>query len=1719
MACSFSIGAIRKAKSQARIECAGHSLPTRSGTILKTLIALYFLGVLSIFPIVAHSQTITAPTLSPPSGAAFVDDTPITVTDTASAITIHYTTDGVNPTQNDSSITSGSSINIGAAVILKACAFDGSGNPSAVTSGTYQITGLIDGGSYHGIAIDFSGKLWAWGAQGMGRLGNGSTTTGVNVLTPGRVEFSSTATFDNAISASAGNGHSLAVDSSGKVWAFGGNADYQLGNNTTTDSAYAIPVLTGTGSSQYLTGMTDVSASFDFSFATGTSGGVWAWGDNTSGRTGVGTTAGNQKFAAPVLSTTGTLGNIVEVASSGVFGLALDGTGAVWAWGDNTDGPIGVSGSTSQTKAVKVVWTGTGTPFNGVTDIAAGWEHGMAVVWNGSNSGTVWCWGEQANGRLGNGQNAAAVIKTPVEVTCTNGATLTNIVQIAAGPRHSLALDGTGGVWAWGYNATGDLGNGTTTTGLNAAPVSLPEAMLTIGAGGYDDGSGTIQAFSYAIGVSGKFYAWGYDGHGELADGQTVNLDGPEVTGTSVNWLDSFALQNPLGWSGVAIQPANITLTPTATAGALAKAEFFGNSSYLGTTTTSPFTWSLSNLSAGSYTFSVVGMDAYGASASSSLSLGIPLPTITGNVIVPNVTMTGGSSGDFQLSRNGSTTNPVTFTYTVGGTAVSGSNYVALSGSATIPSGSSFTDIYVTPIPARDFSWQTRDVSISVSLTGSGYNLQSGTADIILTNLPPLATPTLGPAAGGVMFVPDVSLSDTDTNADTIYYTTDGSTPTTGSPLVAPGQTVRIAPNTVVNAIAYGEGYPYSLITTGTYSGIAQISAGSTHSLAVKTDGSLWGWGSNATGQLGNGNKLDQWYPMPLGITSGTTLVVSISAGGGHSLAVTSDGKLWAWGDNTYGQTGVSSTGTDILTPSLVSTGGTTIVAVAAGGMHSLALTSGSTVLAFGYNANGQLGNSGTTSSYTPVVVTGLSNIVAIAAGYDFSAALTDDGTIWTWGDNAEGACGISTGVNITTPTQVTGFLGVTAIAAGYDHMLALKNDSTLWAWGSNSRGQEGSPLGSGYEAVQVALAFSSYLTNVVSVSAGTTYSIALRNDGSIWGWGDNQNGELGISGSSEVIFASEVSGTSNGQVASAGQHTLIGNADGTITCFGLNSHGQLAVGSTNNISMPLTSDAVVALQPPQPSFSPDSGNYSVSQTVTVSCTDSLATVMYTTDGSLPSLTATDSFAITSGDNVTISGPEILRARAFHAGILPGPVKSAAYHMGYQMLASVGHSILLDGSGNVYTWGSNESYPSNSSASGVLGLGWNADDQVYPQFVSGVPGPGLSIGTGPNNCAVVIKSGTAAGTIWGWGDNTYNQLGLWNSGSLSGTAVQVSGSGTIVAVSCGLEHMVGLTSSGSVITWGGDGYGQLGNGTTEYSASAATVPGVSNIKAVAAGDYHTVALTGSGTVLAWGYNNLGQLGYSTSPNNYGATPATVAGLTGIIAISVAGSHNFALKSDGTVWAWGEDSNDLLGDTLNTQENSPICVGTIRDVAAIATGIDHTVAIHGDNIIYAWGSNSGDSLGVSLTGSSTPVAMSAFGLSQSGTNYVSALTSVTAGYHSLAVMTTDGAQTLWGWGQNANGELGDGTLNSRYTPAMVQFTGYADTNHDGLPDWLAVELGLNPGTNNPGGIPYGLLYSNGVTTQGLTETLPYTPYQLPAGNPNDHTSPTIYVTIPAGATLQ
>ena len=232
------------------------------------------------------------------------------------------------------------------------------------------------------------------------------------------------------------------------------------------------------------------------------------------------------------------------------------------------------------------------------------------------------------------------------------------------------------------------------------------------------------------------------------------------------------------------------------------------------------------------------------------------------------------------------------------------------------------------------------------------------------------------------------------------------------------------------------------------FTGVVAVAAGTNHSLALKADGTVWAWGWNTFGQLGDGSGVNQNAPVKI---SGLTNVKAIAAGGVHSLALLADGSVLAWGGNTYGELGDGTT-TNRPLPISVWTG----TAIACGQYHSLAMQQDGSIYAWGSNSNGQLGDGTTLSRKTPKPVVGVAGAAFIASGAYTTLAIKNDGSVLAWGWNAYGQIGDGTTTDRAAPTATKNLTNAVAIASGQAHCLALKADGTVWAWGWNAYGQAG---------------------------------------------------------------------------------------------------------------------------------------------------------------------------------------------------------------------------------------------------------------------------------------------------------------------------------------------------------------------------------------------------------------------------------------------------------------------------------------------------------------------------------------------------------------------------------------------------------------------------------------------------------------------------------------
>jgi alpha-tubulin suppressor-like RCC1 family protein len=732
---------------------------------------------------------------------------------------------------------------------------------------------------------------------------------------------------------------------------------------------------------------------------------------------------------------------------------------------------------------------------------------------------------------------------------------------------------------------------------------------------------------------------------------------------------------------------------------------------------------------------------------------------------------------------------------------------------------------------------------------------------------------------------------------------------------------------------------------------------------AGSSTNTIYAWGHNDAGQLGHGIAAAIPTPVVVDVPSGVT-TTALAAGDAHSLAIGSDGKLYAWGRNDYGQLG-DGTMTERDVPVVVSLpNSATATTIAAGSNYSLATGSDGKLYSWGNNADGQLGNGTMTAASTlPLTVSLPSGVsaTAVAAGSGHSLAIGSNGRLYAWGFNGYGQLGDGTTTSSTTPVDVSlpGGVSATAIAAGGDDSLAIGSDGKLYAWGLNDGGQVGMDTTTPFSTTPVAVALPSGVT-AVKIAAGY-HNLALGSNGELYAWGDNAYGELGIGSTSTPNYTPKAVLLSAGVTALAGGNhfSLAIEADGKAYAWGENDHDELGIGTTTPYS---TAPVGVSL--------PSGVN---ATTIAAGADHGLA---MGSNGKL--------YAWGWNDTRDYATPVLTS--------LPGGAIATAIAAGYY------HSLATGSDGTLYAWGQN--------FEGALGSG-STVSSATPVEVSLPSGVSASAIAGGEYFSLALGSD---GHVYTWGENYEGELGNGTTVS-SDTPVEVNLPSGVAAtaIATSYEHALAIGSDGKLYAWGMNADGQLGDGTTTDSDTPIVVPfpgGVTPI-AIAAEQLDSLALGSDGRVYVWGDNLAGQLGNDTAPtDSWTPVPASLPSGVTATAIAAGGYFAMAIGSNHQLYAWGENYHDELGIGVTSPDSpTPVAVHLPSGVSAtmIGGGDFYAMAATSDGNVYTWGDNFYSELGDgTTTDSATPVRVNL----PSG---VQATSIAAGGFHAL-VITDSGVPT-------------------------------------------------------------------------------------------------------------
>lgn len=707
-------------------------------------------------------------------------------------------------------------------------------------------------------------------------------------------------------------------------------------------------------------------------------------------------------------------------------------------------------------------------------------------------------------------------------------------------------------------------------------------------------------------------------------------------------------------------------------------------------------------------------------------------------------------------------------------------------------------------------------------------------------------------------------------------------------------------------------------------------SAGLRHAVVARKDGSVWSWGSNSDGQLGHGARGGK-ATAPVRVP-GIDGVTSVAAGALHTLALKGNGTVWSWGSNEHGQLGDATGAVDRLRPAPVA-GLAGVSAIAAGDYFSVALRQDGTLWYFGDSFLGHLSNGGINPQIAvPVQVAGLSDVAAVACGRKSIIALKKDGTVRAWGENSQGELGDGSYEVRWEPVEVKGLRDVVAVAAGEQFTLALKKDGSVWGWGSlyiaEGENLQRSPLPKQLPQ----------LHGVKEIKAGYWHALALRGDGTVWYSGSS--GKIrtddATAGFPALLKRSKTAGIS--AVYSGGAQSFLEKRNGTLLHLGYGGVGEeqrktankppgLTVLSFNanvggEAAAPQAAAAVLA---PAASVSPPFDL----QSITAGYEHSLALGREGTawawgnneEGQLgprpDSASTLPGRMYLQGRNLfgnvrSVAGGEQFTVAVKEDGSIwmwgrrtprfGGATRQSCFRMPQlenvvSVSAGPAYFMALMKDGRVSVWGKSVGVDALKEAAFVPGLADVA-----------------AISAGTNHRAVVRQDGT----VWCWGKNDQGQLGD-GSRETRAAPVMVSQCRDMVKVTAGSDFTLALKRDGTVWGWGANIYATTDGGLqVRESAVPVRIAGFSNITDIAVPGYsysnggHVLALDGSGTVWSRGFNNYGQLGQGTKSFSYVQTPARVAELKDVAAIAAGAAHSLALKKDGTLWAWGKNFRGQLG---------------------------------------------------------------------------------------------------------------------------------------------------------------------------------------------------------------
>ncbi len=617
-----------------------------------------------------------------------------------------------------------------------------------------------------------------------------------------------------------------------------------------------------------------------------------------------------------------------------------------------------------------------------------------------------------------------------------------------------------------------------------------------------------------------------------------------------------------------------------------------------------------------------------------------------------------------------------------------------------------------------------------------------------------------------------------------------------------------------------------------------------------------------------------------------------ISAGRAHTCGIKLDGTLWCWGRNVDGEVGVASPHLEIATPQQVD--GSTWSFIAATRRHTCGLHTDGSLFCWGSNLSGEVAAPGGGPVTAPQNITG--SWIEVATGEDHTCAIKSDNSLWCWGANTEGQLGVVTGTGDMSMHQVPA--SWLHVAAGSNHTCGIQMDNALYCWGAGDNGELGT--GAAIKVDPMPLPVGDAYAKIV---AGDGSTCALRSDGRLRCWGSNVAGGLGDSTTSDrnVPVAVGNDATDWVDVVAGYEHVCGRRADGSLWCWGDNSHGQLAtpaVGALSSMPTPI-----------------DGG-----PTWLTAGLGEFHTCAITTDHNL---------YCAGGDGFSQLGDAPAHRTPTQ---VPG-----SWH---QITARERETCAVDDGGMLWCWGSNDF--------GELGDG-TTEPRDAPVAIAA------------NTVAVAVGNETtcqleAGGMLWCWGNNLEGELGI-GMREPSATIPQLQGDATWASIDLS-SHGCALDATGAMSCWGTGTSGELGEGdpglTDVFTPESVGGP----FTAVGTGDQSTCVIANQ-QVSCWGFDADGELGDGATANHLNPTPVSFPTSVAAAQLAVGPNHACAIDGTGNAWCWGANFDDEIDGSATPALTGRAMPGMWSRLAAGGT---HTCGVQLDHSLWCWGNDLRGQLG-------------------------------------------------------------------------------------------------------------------------------------------------------------